>query len=254
MNHLLHMKQWEDAIRPCLFYLAFCDFSSLERQFRPILYSLRCSDIVSRICYSGLSGLSGRHRFAFLSDQKREISLEQKKNDNCHNCQNREKQVRAFWWRGVHAEKSFSNQGVFPIIRKRRLFRKRCFASAPFPESCRMEWRTPRRGKRVRHPARRCERGAPAGDHRVLPQRDTSVERSEGRAVTKTRTAPVASRHGRCGAAARAGRPGGQASRPTAKPHERRAHGNGAREAKLRGGRGGWGVGGGGVSRSSVCR
>ena len=127
MNHLLHMKQWEDAIRPCLFYLAFCDFSSLERQFRSILHSLRCSDIVSRICYSGLSGLSERHRFAFLSDQKREISLEQKKNDNCHNCQNREKQVRAFWWRGVHAEKSFSNQGVFPIIRKRRLFRKRCF-------------------------------------------------------------------------------------------------------------------------------
>ena len=174
------------------FISLFCDFSSLERQFRPILHSFRCNDIVSRICYSGLSGLSGRHRFAFLSDQKREISLEQKKNDNCHNCQNREKQVRAFWWRGVHAEKSFSNQGVFSIIRKRRLFRKRCFASAP--------------------------KGAPPG------------------------------------AAARAGRPGGQASRPTAKPHERRAHGNGAREAKLRGGRGGGGVGGGGVSRSSVCR
>lgn len=153
------------------FISLFCDFSSLERQFRPILHSFRCNDIVSRICYSGLSGLSGRHRFAFLSDQKREISLEQKKNDNCHNCQNREKQVRAFWWRGVHAEKSFSNQGVFSIIRKRRLFRKRCFASAPFPESCRMEWRTPRRGKRVRHPARRRGWGAPAGDHRVLPQR-----------------------------------------------------------------------------------
>ena len=132
------MKQWEDAIRPCLFYLAFCDFSSLERQFRPILHSLRCSDIVSRICYSGLSGLSGRHRFAFLSDQKREISLEQKKNDNCHNCQNREKQVRAFWWRGVHAEKSFSNQGVFSIIRKRRFFRKRCFRLRHFPKVA--EW------------------------------------------------------------------------------------------------------------------
>ena len=46
------------------------------------------------------------------------------------------------------------------------------------------------------------------------------------------------------GGRARAGRPGGQASRPTAKPHERGAHGDGAREAKPRGGRGGWGIGG----------
>ena len=154
------MKQWEDAIRPCLFYLAFCDFSSLERQFRSILHSLRCSDIVSRICYSGLSGLSGRHRFAFLSDQKREISLEQKKNDNCHNCQNREKQVRAFWWRGVHAEKSFSNQGVFPIIRKRRLFCKRCFASAP-------KGAPPGAAARVGSPGGRPSRPTATGNERV---------------------------------------------------------------------------------------
>ena len=178
------MKQWEDAIRPCLFYLAFCDFSSLERQFRSILHSLRCSDIVSRICYSGLSGLSGRHRFAFLSDQKREISLEQKKNDNCHNCQNREKQVRAFWWRGVHAEKSFSNQGVFPIIRKRRLFCKRCFASAPKGAPPGAAARAGRPGGQASRPtAKPHER---AHDHGTRAVRTATGSRNRVRAVRTT--------------------------------------------------------------------
>ena len=55
---------------------------------------------------------------------------------------------------------------------------------------------------------------AAIGDARRRPQQN-----SQRVLLANPRTAAV-SRHGRCGAAARAGRPGGQASRPTATGHE----------------------------------